>query len=326
MAWYSTGTVSVTNGSRIVTGTGTSWFAALQVGWGFVGPDLGTYEIESVDNATQITLKTNYMGPTATAQSYKCFPTNSLEGDLATSIQALISDYQAVVDGPGAGRFDAGTVTEPGITFDVDRDTGFWRVASNILGISTGGSLRLRVDGDEIGGSAVTPGGSKLMSVGAFGLGSNISTAITDFNAAVVNGHFHCQDLSSASNAPTGWLTGPASIHVSGAMNAQNMTQRAVRLNGDGQIAVRTYRSGAWGAWHESYTANTLLGPVSESGGVPTGHVFDGGSNANGEYIAIADGTLICTNGNSAVVTAPATFVGPIIKVGSDKLWVGRWF
>jgi hypothetical protein len=38
-----------------------------------------------------------------------------------------------------------------------------------------------------------------------------------------------------------------------------------------------------------------ILGTVSQSSGVPTGAVIERGSNANGEYVKFADGTLICT-------------------------------
>lgn len=37
------------------------------------------------------------------------------------------------------------------------------------------------------------------------------------------------------------------------------------------------------------------LGTVSESGGVPTGSIIESGSNANGNYIKYADGTMICS-------------------------------
>lgn len=37
-----------------------------------------------------------------------------------------------------------------------------------------------------------------------------------------------------------------------------------------------------------------VLGAVSQSGGVPTGGLIERGSNANGEYVRLADGTQIC--------------------------------
>ena len=42
------------------------------------------------------------------------------------------------------------------------------------------------------------------------------------------------------------------------------------------------------------YDKENILGVVSESGGVPTGAIIESGSNANGEYVKYADGTLIC--------------------------------
>lgn len=51
-----------------------------------------------------------------------------------------------------------------------------------------------------------------------------------------------------------------------------------------------------------------------------------GGSNANGEFVRYGDGTQVCTNGNSAITTPAAAFVGTITKLDGDKLWLGRWF
>ncbi len=43
------------------------------------------------------------------------------------------------------------------------------------------------------------------------------------------------------------------------------------------------------------YRRGNAIGPVSQSGGIPTGAIIERGSNANGDYIKFADGTLICT-------------------------------
>lgn len=44
-----------------------------------------------------------------------------------------------------------------------------------------------------------------------------------------------------------------------------------------------------------SITKPALIGTVSQSGGIPTGAVFERGNNSNGEYVRFADGTQICT-------------------------------
>ena len=41
------------------------------------------------------------------------------------------------------------------------------------------------------------------------------------------------------------------------------------------------------------YNQSNILGTVSQSGGVPTGAIIERGSNANGEFVRYADGTLI---------------------------------
>lgn len=57
-----------------------------------------------------------------------------------------------------------------------------------------------------------------------------------------------------------------------------------------------------------AYRKGTILGAVSQSGGVPTGAIIEYGSNANGEYIKYADGTMICwadiSSGSLAISTA----------------------
>jgi hypothetical protein len=62
------------------------------------------------------------------------------------------------------------------------------------------------------------------------------------------------------------------------------------------------------------YSRDNILGTVSQSGGVPTGAIIERGSNANGEFVKYADGTMICTHSFSIastgnpVWTFPSTF------------------
>lgn len=50
----------------------------------------------------------------------------------------------------------------------------------------------------------------------------------------------------------------------------------------------------SWGPWYLIYSQGSLVGSVSQVGGVPTGRVIERGDNANGEYVRFADGTQIC--------------------------------
>lgn len=51
----------------------------------------------------------------------------------------------------------------------------------------------------------------------------------------------------------------------------------------------------------QAYVRDNILGTVSESSGVPTGAIIERGSNANGEYVKYADGTLICVTSDQNV-------------------------
>ena len=140
MAWYDTGTVSVTNGSATVTGSGTNFVSGAQVGEGFYGPDGRLYEIQAIVSATSLTLADNYLGTTQSGQAYKIVPTQSLVANLASQVSTLISDFQTVADEAGEGKFADGSAASPGITFTQDQDTGFFRETANEIGIAAGGS------------------------------------------------------------------------------------------------------------------------------------------------------------------------------------------
>jgi hypothetical protein len=80
------------------------------------------------------------------------------------------------------------------------------------------------------------------------------------------------------------------------------------------------------------FNQGNILGTVSESSGVPTGAIIERGSNANGEFVKFADGTMLCipagdtasgieilANQGAATpltVTLPATFADTSFSIG----------
>jgi len=66
---YKTGTIAVNNDSKIVTGTGTAWLANLTAG-DYIVFNNNYYEIDSVDNNTQVTLVRDYLGQNIAGESY----------------------------------------------------------------------------------------------------------------------------------------------------------------------------------------------------------------------------------------------------------------
>jgi len=161
MAWYDTGTVSVTNGSTAVVGSGTDFISAkVQVGEAFYGPDGKIYEIAAIVSSTSLTLADNYLGTTQSGQTYKIVPTQSLVADLATNVSTLITDFANVRDLAGEGKFDDGTVAAPGITFNLDQDNGLYRIGANNWAMAVGGSkiVDLTSTGIDVTGTLTTTG------------------------------------------------------------------------------------------------------------------------------------------------------------------------
>lgn len=68
------------------------------------------------------------------------------------------------------------------------------------------------------------------------------------------------------------------------------------------------------------YAKNNIVGPVSQSGGVPTGAIFETGTNANGEYVKYADGTAICWVSKNLENTFSTMAFGSLFRSGTNTL------
>lgn len=81
-------------------------------------------------------------------------------------------------------------------------------------------------------------------------------------------------------------------------------TYERVNTSTDNGVTIATF-----GKWYKVYAQDGILGAVSQSGGVPSGAVLERGSNANGEYLKLADGTLICTASRALVYTGSSAML-----------------
>lgn len=148
-AWYNTGTVAVTNNSVTVTGSGTQWNRNVLPGEGFRGPNGDIIEIESVNSDTSLTLARAYIGSGGSGQAYFIIPIRGIDRINQALLAELITDYQDVLLGIGAGLFPDGTVSLPGFRFNSDQDTGIRRVGTNIMSLVTGGTDAIIVNGSQ---------------------------------------------------------------------------------------------------------------------------------------------------------------------------------
>ncbi|BDC85577.1 hypothetical protein NUITMVA2_09340 [Aeromonas caviae] len=101
--WQRTGNVTVTNGSKTVTGFGTKWKTGtlpIQKGHTFYGPDNAAYEIDTVVSDTEILLVDTYRGGTLANQPYRIDITRtSTISQFAADLASLVGKYRTWFDG-----------------------------------------------------------------------------------------------------------------------------------------------------------------------------------------------------------------------------------
>lgn len=128
--------------------------------------------------------------------------------------------------------------------------------------------------------------------MGLFGIGAQTISTEVDLDLYKTGGGF-VTPSTGLLNLPAGWVQGRHVISVGGGANYTSQLLFGGSVN-HGRVAQRAWGGTAWSAWRELFHTGNILGTVSQSGGVPTGAIIERGSNANGEYIKWADGTLEC--------------------------------
>lgn len=101
--WQRTGNVTVTNGSKTITGFGTKWKTGtlpIQKGHTFYGPDNAAYEVDTVVSDTEIFLVDTYRGGTLANQPYRIDITRtSTISQFAADLASLVAKYRSWFDG-----------------------------------------------------------------------------------------------------------------------------------------------------------------------------------------------------------------------------------
>jgi hypothetical protein len=99
MPWYKSGTVSVTQNSNAVIGTGTAFIANGRVGDAFQGPDGDWYEVTNIASDTAMSVAPNYRGATNPAGSYALAPMQGYNKDTADALRAASLQVGDALDG-----------------------------------------------------------------------------------------------------------------------------------------------------------------------------------------------------------------------------------
>ncbi|MGD9861694.1 MAG: pyocin knob domain-containing protein [Pseudodonghicola sp.] len=316
MAWYgkNAGTVSVTNGSTAVIGTGTAFIANCKVGDEFkLEGGMRGYEIIARSSDTVLTIDPPYLDASESGKAYRIVPTRGGPVSAAfETVQSILSQWNTYLSGVLSGLFPAGTAGSPSIARQGDTNTGFYWPAADQIAAATNGIRRwllsataMQVDvpitGTAVQQSKMDVTAGRLLTAGAYGWGIPAPEVLDDMDR---------HDLSNAvykvdNNVTVG--TFPAEVSSSAVLlvmrPAYNQTtQMYCTPNGGGVYIRSSYSTTSWGPWRR-------LDAVY-------------GSGPNGAYARYPDGTLICWGAVVTSASAEAPVVFPAAFASTTNLRV----
>lgn len=306
---HTTGTITLTNGSTAVTGTGTGWVTALITG-GTIYPDVATgnaLPIASVNSNTSITAALPWRGATGT-YGYALMRDTTYGEQSVSNADALASVLDAL-------RSNSVTALSA-LASAMAADKLPYAVSGTAMAMTTLTAFaRTLLDDTNLAAALVTLGpvfGGTAPLPSAAGVG----LADGDFNTIVVAGVYNI--AGTWNNTPSGDAVSIAGTLEVVARATAYFTQILRMTNG------RVYRrrgtsTTSWAAWE--IIELPAVGTVSQSSGVPTGAIMERGSNANGEYIRFADGTQICWLRESALPVAITAASGALYRDTTIAAW-----
>jgi hypothetical protein len=217
--------------------------------------------------------------------------TTATTGTGTITLGAAVSGYQT---------FAAAGVADGDVVRYVIEDNNDWEIGTGTY-TASGTTLSRTVTESSNSGNALNLSGAARVFVSATAADVQTSVKIT---GGTIDGASVGSTTPAAGAFTTLTLDGTALTATAAELNIlDGVTATAAELN---QLSGQT-----------AYTRSNILGTVSQSAGVPTGAIIERGSNANGEFVKYADGTMICTrsatvslNSNSfQSFSLPATFV-----------------
>ena len=207
MSWYRTGTVAVTNGSKTVTGVGTLFTTAVNVGDAFalvdanLNPTGAWYEVDVVVSNTEITLKQSYAGTTGSNNQFCIFNMvgNMTTPSFAQRLATFFASFQSLIDKPTATPTAASI---PVADANGDIDSGWIKDASTTVKGVVELATAAEAGAGEDTTRAITPSVS----------GSRITFATTSTDDATSPTAAPLKTAGGLAVAKSAWIGGPVKM------------------------------------------------------------------------------------------------------------------
>jgi hypothetical protein len=203
MAWYTSGTVAVTNGSTSVIGTGTQFITNTKAGDIFICLDDGLlYEIDSIVSATEITLKRPYAGTANAQAAYEIVPTTANLKTLAQQVTDLVALYTDVSSTYTAARDAALAAQAAAQTAETAAETAQGHAADSAT--ASANSAAAALASQQASKTSETNAASSVSAVSS--TASRLAT-LSGKNR-IINGDFRVAQRAQVTNSDSGWLYG----------------------------------------------------------------------------------------------------------------------
>lgn len=161
--WQRTGNVTVTNGSKTVTGFGTKWKTGtlpIQKGHTFYGPDNAAYEVDTVVSDESILLVDTYRGGTLANQAYRIDITRtSTISQFAADLASLVGKYRTWFDGMMTWLTGSGDVSILNPDTGANTTIPSWK---KVTSEGEGQATRAKAEADKAAASAASAAAAAL--------------------------------------------------------------------------------------------------------------------------------------------------------------------
>jgi len=175
--------------------------------------------------------------------------------------------------------------------------------------------LNVPITGTAVQADAIDTTSARLMAVGAFGLGGEDSAAVrmvdgtADLPSGFYSGKGSWADVATFPNANCRFRP---FLNITRRVSSGVYEQLRLFFDAGTMYMQQADSDGVWDDPIPFVSLANLLGPVSQSAGLPTGAVIECGSTASGDYIRWADGSQICSHSATASAAATSVWTFPV--------------